>query len=45
MNTQAILDATARLAQVAQQFANIANGHLEYIKHGNAWKIPTDWTL
>lgn len=46
MNTQAILDTTARLAQIAQQFANIASGHPEYNQHGNAWKIPADgWTL
>lgn len=45
MNTQAILDTTARLAQIAQQFANIASGHPEYNKYGNGWAIPTDWTL
>lgn len=43
---QGILNATERLAQIAQQFANIAAGRPEYNKYGNAWKISaTGWEL
>ena len=42
---QGIITATEKLARIGQQFANIANGHPEYNKFGNAWIIPTDWTL
>lgn len=37
---QGIIRATDRLQQVAQQFANIAAGHPEYNKYGNAWDVP-----
>lgn len=39
---QGIINATDNLARIAQQFANIAAGKVEYIKHGNGWNIPVD---
>ena len=37
-----IIDTAAKLMQIAQNFAFIANGQCEYIKYGNPWKVPTD---
>lgn len=43
---QGIINATDNLARIAQQFANIADGHPEYNQYGNGWQIPADgWTI
>lgn len=42
---QSILEATANLDRIARDLSYIANGQIDYIKYGNAWKIPTDWKL
>lgn len=42
-----IITATEKLMQIAQNFAFIASGQVDYIKYGNTWKIPadTEWEI
>lgn len=40
-----IINATMNLEKIAQQFAFIANGQIDYIKYGNAFVVPEEWEL
>lgn len=42
---QGIIEITEKLARIASQFDCIACGRVDYIKYGNAWKVPNDWQV
>lgn len=42
---EGIIRATDKLLKIAQNFSYIANGQVDYIKYGNAFCVPDDFTI